>query len=720
MKKGILYKLSYKLASWIVLAAFICLNGYIYSQQSAQTKPRVVQCKTDLSVHLTGDIDCNLVFLFDPEAYKAIKDNYPVPELFCREFANRRQKWDVSDLHAAYSDKHNAVLLKMKARGLFRNHGTHWESEELEENTVLVEKGSNSVKLKFQEEIASNMYLVEMQTLTFVDGVSNIEWDQDIRVLSFKMPTPQVKGENTRLKLKLFYKKKIMSAIYKLFGNPEFVDLWVAKAIFKNSGDTTLRNLKVRFKMSDFTDGWSEEKINEVVVPGQTVVETYYPILDRSCAELTGGTPLKLTMEYTYKDISGEVKTFTKTKRILMLGVNELVFGDRAESELAHWKNNTNSPALWKDLFNNGVYTAAWVCSSDPVVIEFAGMANEMAHGAGAVIDDQSAVLVAKCIYELMLYNKVSYQSPPALFDRTLIQHVKYPRDVIRNKSGTCIDLAITFASAAEALGMEPFLILIPGHCFPGFILPKSRTPVGVEMTLLGGGTAQHSRSFEDAFQTGNKELHDAVKDGRYIEIVIKDLRKKGMLNPELEKLPANILKEFGIKKPEGYVEKATAPVPSQPQPQQPQQQNVYRHPNGLFVIPSPGGFSIQQPDITTTYFVENNRNAMIMAVAFPKNVQGQFYSLTQVLKLALETFKSAMEAITFSISEQPKAVTFCGRSGYLDGLQAGFNTGNAAGFYIYTETANYYYIFACAAMQEVFQNYKQIFAAMAEGMRIQ
>jgi hypothetical protein len=327
-----------------------------------------------------------------------------------------------------------------------------------------------------------------------------------------------------------------------------------------------------------------------------------------------------------------------------------------------------------------------------------------------------------------MLYNKVSYQSPPALFDRSLIQHVKYPRDVIRNKSGTCIDLAITFASAAEALGMEPFLILIPGHCFPGFFLPKSRTPVAVEMTLLGGGTAQHSKPFEVAFQTGNKELQDAAKDGRYIEIIIKDLRKKGMLNPELAKLPANILKEFGIKKPEGYVETGATPLPSQQQHKQQQhqhqqyqqQQNIYRHPNGLYVIPSPGGFSIQQPDITTTYFIDNNRNALVMAVAYPKTFQNQYYSLTQVLRLALETFQAAMEATSISVSDQPKAAPFCGQNGYLDVLQATFYTGNAAGFYIYTETEYYYYIFACAAMQEVFQNYKQIFVTMAEGMRIQ
>jgi hypothetical protein len=700
----------------LLLALNTELPGQTSNRQAQQPKQRVIKCGFDSTVNAAGDVDGNIAFVFDADLYQAIKENYPAPELFCREFANKRQKWDVSDLHAAYDDQHRAVLLKMTMKGLFRNRGTHWESEELDEGTTLVEKGNNYVKLKSQEEIAANVYLVVYQTLKFKDGVSNIEWEPDVRVLSFKMPAPALNGQNTRLKKKVLYKKRIMSATYKLFGNPEFVDLWVAKAIFKNAGDSLIKDLKVRFKLSNYTGGWSEYKINEVVVPGQTVVETYYPILDRSVAELTAGTPLKLTMEYSYTDASGQPKQYTDTKRIIMLGINELVFGDRDESELSHWKNNTKSPALWKDLFNNGVYTASWVCSSDPLVIEFAGMANEMAAGAGAAIDDRSALLVAKAIYELMLYNKVTYQSPPALFDRALVQHVKYPRDVIRNKSGTCIDLAISFASIAEAVGMDPFLILIPGHCFPGFILPRSKQPVAVEMTMLGGGTRQSSQPFEAAVQKGNQELQQAVKDGRYIEISIKELRKKGMLNPELEKLPANILAQYGIKKPAGQVQvnRGTQQQPQQPMPQPGQQGNLYRHPNGLFAIPAPANFTVQQPDNTTTYFVDNNRNAMVMVVAFPRNQ----YSLDQVLGRMFQTFQGAMGANAINAAQQPKPVTFCGRSAYLDVLSASLNSGNAAGFYVYTQSENYYYIFACSAMQQVFSNYEKTFVAMCEGMQ--
>ncbi len=50
-------------------------------------------------------------------------------------------------------------------------------------------------------------------------------------------------------------------------------------------------------------------------------------------------------------------------------------------------------------------------------------------------------------------------------------QRVRLPREVLKEKGGNCIDLAVTFASALEAMDLVPVIFLIPGHAFPGVMI---------------------------------------------------------------------------------------------------------------------------------------------------------------------------------------------------------------------------------------------------------
>ncbi|MAG56223.1 MAG: hypothetical protein CMJ83_08035 [Planctomycetes bacterium] len=57
------------------------------------------------------------------------------------------------------------------------------------------------------------------------------------------------------------------------------------------------------------------------------------------------------------------------------LGVNELVFSNLQRG---------NRTGAWHDNFNNAPLLAAWVSRNDPVVRQFAAMANRIAGGVGA------------------------------------------------------------------------------------------------------------------------------------------------------------------------------------------------------------------------------------------------------------------------------------------------------------------------------------------------
>ena len=73
-----------------------------------------------------------------------------------------------------------------------------------------------------------------------------------------------------------------------------------------------------------------------------------------------------------------------------------------------------------------------------------------------------------------MVANHIAYQTPPSYVNgHTNGQHIKYARDVLRNHSGTCIDLAIFFASACESVNLQTALVITKGHCFPVVRLPQ-------------------------------------------------------------------------------------------------------------------------------------------------------------------------------------------------------------------------------------------------------
>src|SRR5262249_22578464 len=112
-------------------------------------------------------------------------------------------------------------------------------------------------------------------------------------------------------------------------------------------------------------------------------------------------------------------------------------------------------------------------------------------------------------------------------------QHVKFGRDVLKNHAGTCIDLSILFASACETVGLEPIMVVIPGHAFTGIRWEDARSQqvklYFVETTLIGRAT------FAQAMKVGVEEYNEAIaKNTARVITDIKVMRKRGLHPLEL------------------------------------------------------------------------------------------------------------------------------------------------------------------------------------------
>ena len=317
--------------------------------------------------------------------------------------------------------------------------------------------------------------------------------------------------------------------------------LWLAKTVFRNETDGVVKDLRVRYRLGEYAD-WCSWQVYPALVSTQTVVDLYHPILSSNIATLTSRTPADLQMEAEWLDARGEKKRVEKSERISLLSSQEFFFSDLKAEE------RTGS---FQDFAANANLLASYVTPQDIAVSGLASMANERAKGAGASTSDNACITVMSELYEILRVIHVTYQSPAhqveqgKSFDTTLLQTLQYPRDTIRKRTGTCIDLALLYASMMNAVGIKPVLVMLDGHAFPLGITPSGNM-VPVETTGVGGG-GRNSFNFVQAVQVGQKELKQIQENGRFVMVNLQKAWAAGITPPELPALPPDILDRWKI-----------------------------------------------------------------------------------------------------------------------------------------------------------------------------
>ncbi|MBU0551025.1 hypothetical protein KKB55_01285 [Myxococcota bacterium] len=108
-------------------------------------------------------------------------------------------------------------------------------------------------------------------------------------------------------------------------------------------------------------------------------------------------------------------------------------------------------------------------------------------------------------IYEALRARGISYVDIPGNFFNQA-QYVKRPAQSLASQSANCIDGALIFTSALEALGMEPVIIFVPNHAMPGVrVAPGSEDIIPIETVILDKGTA--AEAMARALQTWGDHL---------------------------------------------------------------------------------------------------------------------------------------------------------------------------------------------------------------------
>jgi hypothetical protein len=146
----------------------------------------------------------------------------------------------------------------------------------------------------------------------------------------------------------------------------------------------------------------------------------------------------------------------------------------------------------------------------------------------------QSATLPqVAAIYDELKAMGVSYvMDPNVLSDTLFVQRTRLPGDVLKTTNAQCLEGTLLFATLLESIGLEPIIMMVPGHAFVGWYATakdKQKFPaLFVETTMVGGAT------FEQAVNVANKRVQDEFAQGNIDSgvskwIALKDLRKAGV-----------------------------------------------------------------------------------------------------------------------------------------------------------------------------------------------
>jgi len=138
---------------------------------------------------------------------------------------------------------------------------------------------------------------------------------------------------------------------------------------------------------------------------------------------------------------------------------------------------------------------AAYVNEEHPLVDKIlrealnAGIA-ESFHGYGDEKDAEDVLRQVYALWHALSQRGVRYSditATAAESEAVNSQHVRLLEETINNAQANCVDGSVLLASLLRKIGIEPFLVIVPGHCHLGFYLDEQQTKsLAIETTLIG------------------------------------------------------------------------------------------------------------------------------------------------------------------------------------------------------------------------------------------
>ena len=356
-----------------------------------------------------------------------------------------------------------------------------------------------------------SVLILAMSTLACIE----IDPDVDPDPLPTPVPTqtPEVAADPVKVDVHLRYYEKVPTAFYHLLGKTAKQQSFETFTLVNQGHET------VTVKVLSEIGGFTEQAVDTLdLAPGQSTEVEQTPIMRAGArSQLNEGQVASLHFKVTYLR-NGEERLITENSiSVDLMSKRDLVISivDENEDLVADFRE----------------YVVAWITPSSPQVEQLLRQATEYMPGEaiyGYQGGEEGVLPQLAAIYKVVndIY-RVRYVSTPvslAKTDQTYVQRIRLPMETIDQQAGNCIETSALYASAIEAMDMNPLLILVPGHAFIACETNKgSHQYIFIETTILGEGL-----TFEDALARGQQNW--AKFQGQTMLIDVRHWRTKGIL----------------------------------------------------------------------------------------------------------------------------------------------------------------------------------------------
>ncbi len=212
----------------------------------------------------------------------------------------------------------------------------------------------------------------------------------------------------------------------------------------------------VKNRVSVQIPGWSDPEVQTVEVPA-------------SESRTLTFAPTFLARMFNNREIAAATATVVVSD----------TSGHRVYEETVPVRLRAAEDMYWGQGFKYAPFIAAWVTPHDPAVEDVLSRAKEYMPGrrlpgyepwkntAGQV---HSTYEQAAAIYRAVHESGVSYVKSSTTFGQHLevSERVRFPRESLNRLAANCIDGAVMYAALFENLGMDPVIIVVPGHAYVG------------------------------------------------------------------------------------------------------------------------------------------------------------------------------------------------------------------------------------------------------------
>lgn len=316
--------------------------------------------------------------------------------------------------------------------------------------------------------------------------------------------TPVATEQPVQVDVRARYYAQVPTAFYHLLGK-------TAKQ--QNLAEFTLTNQgsnAVTIKLTSWIEGFTDQAVDTIQLDGgQTTRIEQTPVMQMGVRnQLNEAQVAAWHYKLVYLQGGQEKLLKEQSAQVQMMSKRDLV--------VVIVDDNGNLVADFRE------YVAAWVTPASPEVEQLLRDATQYIPGEaiyGYQGGAEGVLPQLEAIYRVINDQySVRYVSTPVSLsstEKTFVQRIRLPAETVRQQAGNCIETTLLYASAIEAMDMNPLLVLVPGHAFVACETDRgSHQYIFIETTVLGQGM-----TFADALAAGQKNWQKYQSQSMLIDV---------------------------------------------------------------------------------------------------------------------------------------------------------------------------------------------------------